>query len=421
MRGLRRVWLAGGCVAACLAAGEAGATGYMIREQSGSLLGQAFAGQNAYALDPSVIFHNPAAMSALDGRRASAAINAIRPYNQFDDEGSTAPVVTLGTEESGDAGDDAIIPALYAMDSHGDWRFGLAVNVPYGLSTSYDDDWIGRYAAIDSELMSLNLNPVLSYRFNQYLSLGAGIQLQYIDARLTNAVFLGLAGDGLSELDANDWGFGVTAGALIEPRPGTRIGIGLRSAVSHEVVGNAKIETAGGATVFEDRASAEVETPETIGVSLHQAITDRLSVAATIEWTNWSRFKELRVRFDGGTADSVTEENWNDTLFYALGVNYQATPNLLLRGGVAFDETPVRNKYRTARLPDQDRTWVAAGFTYAWNEWASFDLGYAHLFVRDADIRETMEIAPGGGLTGTLEGEYENGVDLLTLQANIRF
>jgi long-chain fatty acid transport protein len=406
--------------AALLCPGQAGATGYMIREQSGSMLGQAFAGQNAYTHDPSVIFHNPAGMSALDGRRGSVVASGIWPRNEFDDDGSV-PAVLLGTEESGNAAEDAIVPSLYAMDSFGDWRFGIGVNAPFGLSTSYEEDWIGRYAAIDSDLKSLNVNPVMSYRFNQYLSLGAGIQLQYIDAKLTNALVLGPLGESVSKLQANDWGFGITAGALIEPRAGTKIGVGFRSSVRHEVEGEAKIKTASGLTALQDDARAKVRTPETIGLSVWQAITDRLSLAATIEWTNWSRFDELRVEFDSGLPDDVTEENWEDTFFFSLGVNYQLTPQLLLRGGVAYDQSPVRNKYRTARLPDQDRAWVAAGLTYAFTEWASVDLGYAHLFVRDSEIRETMEIAPGGALTGTLNGDYENGVDLLALQANIRF
>jgi long-chain fatty acid transport protein len=348
-------------------------------------------------------------------------VTGIRVQNEFDDDGSTAaPFVALGTEESGDAGEDAIVPALYAMDSHGDWRFGLGVNVPFGLSTKYEDDWIGRFAAIDSDVKSVNVNPALSYRLNQYFSLGAGIQLQHIDARLTNAT-LTAAGSSRTELEADDWGFGVTAGALIEPWTGTTIGVGFRSSVRHEVEGHGKISAAVG-TVFRDDARAEVETPESIGVSIHQAITDRLSIAGTVEWTNWSRFDELRVTFDSGLApDSVTEENWVDSYFYSLGVNYQLTPKLLLRGGVAYDETPIRNKYRTARLPDEDRLWVAGGFTYSFNEWASVDLGYAHLFVKDSDIRETMELTPNPAPVGTLQGTYENSVDLLAIQANIRF
>ena len=109
MRTLGRAALvAGGAIAALVSAGEANASGYAIREQSGSMLGQAFAGQNAYTLDPSVIFHNPAGMSALDGRRGSLVVTGIRVQNEFDDDGSTAlPFAVLGTEESGDAGEDA--------------------------------------------------------------------------------------------------------------------------------------------------------------------------------------------------------------------------------------------------------------------------------------------------------------------------
>ena len=419
MRGFVNAALAAGLAAALFGASEAKATGYAIREQSGSMLGQAFAGQNAYTLDPSVIFHNPAGMSALDGRRGSLVISGIRVQNEFDNDGSQ-PAALLGTEESGDAGEDAIVPALYAMDSHGDWRFGIGVNAPFGLSTKYEDDWIGRFAAIDSDVKSLNVNPVLSYRLSQYLSLGAGIQLQHLDARLTNAT-LTQAGPSRTELEADDWGFGVTAGALIEPWNGTTIGVGFRSSVRHEVEGHGKISAPVG-TVFRDDARAEVETPETIGLSVHQSITDRLSLIGTVEWTNWSRFDELRVTFDSGVApDSVTKENWVDSYFYSLGVNYQLTPKLLLRSGVAYDETPIRNKYRTARLPDQDRLWVAGGLTYSFNDWASVDLGYAHLFIKDSDIRETMELTPNPAPVGTLRGSYENSVDLLAIQANIRF
>jgi long-chain fatty acid transport protein len=114
--GVRSAASAACAAVALFGATEAQATGYMLREQSGSMLGQAFAGQNAYAADPSVIFHNPAGMSALDGRRASLVVNGIRPQSDFDNDGSVGGF-PLGTEEGGDSAEDAIVPGLYAMDS----------------------------------------------------------------------------------------------------------------------------------------------------------------------------------------------------------------------------------------------------------------------------------------------------------------
>ena len=165
---LRGVALASGAAIALLGAAEANATGYAVREQSGSLLGQAFAGQNAYALDPSIIFYNPAGMSALDGTRASAVASFIFPKNEFQNDGSTPPLL-LGTNEGGDAGENALVPAFYAMTSVGDFRFGVGVNAPFGLSTEYDDGWIGRYAALDSKLKTININPVVSYQATDWL------------------------------------------------------------------------------------------------------------------------------------------------------------------------------------------------------------------------------------------------------------
>src|ERR687890_2083835 len=81
--------LAAVSTAALLSAADAAASGYALREQSGSMLGQAFAGQNAYTMDPSVIFFNPAGMSALDGTQASAIVSSIIPENRFDNNGST--------------------------------------------------------------------------------------------------------------------------------------------------------------------------------------------------------------------------------------------------------------------------------------------------------------------------------------------
>ncbi len=422
MRRLQGAALAAGAAVALLDASDVTATGFALREQSGSMLGQAFAGQNAYAVDPSVLFFNPAGISALDGTRASAVANFIFPKNEFEDDGSTSPIA-LGTNDGGDAGENALVPNLYAMTSLGDFRFGVGVNAPFGLTTKYDDDWIGRYAAITSSLKTVNVNPVVSYQVTPWLSIGAGPQIQRMDARLTNAEFFGGAIDGRTELQADDVGFGFTAGALITPMPGMQIGVGFRSSVDHTLEGDVDVTSPAGATIFQSDAKADVETPETLGLSLVQQVTDRLSLTGTVEWTNWSRIEELRVEFDTpGVPDDVTEENWEDTFFFALGANYQLNRSLLLRGGVAYDQTPIRDEFRTARLPDEDRYWIALGATYALTDLITIDVGYAHVFIRDSSIEEDFDAVPGPmTVTGTVVGEYENSADIFAVQANLKF
>jgi long-chain fatty acid transport protein len=361
-------------------------------------------------------------MSALDGTRASGLVNYIHPKNEFDDDGSTS-FIPLGTENGGDAGQDAFVPALYGMTSLGAFRLGIGVNAPFGLSTSYNDGWIGRYAALDSRLLTINVNPVVSYQVFDWLAIGGGAQIERADARLTNAAFFGALGDGDVELQADDdVAFGFTAGALITPWDGTQVGIGFRSSVHHDLEGNAEIHVPVLGTTTRN-ASADLHTPESLGLSLNQRVTDRLSLVGTVEWTNWSRFDELRVKFDTpGVPDSVVNEHWEDSYFFALGANYQLTNKWLLRGGIAYDQTPVQDNFRTARLPDEDRYWVALGATYAFNNSISVDLGYTHIFVRDSSIDETFHPAPTNpAVTGTLHGDYENSVDILAVQANFKF
>jgi long-chain fatty acid transport protein len=360
-------------------------------------------------------------MSALEGTQASAVASFIFPSNEFSNEGSV-PGVVLRTDEGGDAGANALVPTAYGMTSFGDFRVGVGINAPFGLTTDYDEGWIGRFAALTSSLRTMNVNPVVSYQVTPWLAIGGGAQIQRADARLTNALFFGMAGEGEVELQADDIGFGFTAGALLTPMPGTTFGIGFRSSVSHTLEGQAEFQAPPMVPVPSRRdATADLETPESLGVSFYHQVNERFGLAATFEWTNWSRFDELRVEFqDGGMpAEQVTEENWDDTFFMALGGNYQLTDSFLLRGGIAYDQSPVRDEFRTARLPDADRFWVAFGGTYELSEMISLDFGYTHIFVQDAEINETLRAGSGMPI-GALRGEYDNSVDIFAVQANIR-
>ena len=111
---------------------------------------------------------------------------------------------------------------------------------------------------------------------------------------------------------------------------------------------------------------------------------------------------------------SVTPENWDDSYRYSVGANYRLDDKLMLRGGVAYDETPVSDAFRTARIPDENRTWLALGAQYRLSDKSVIEVGYAHLFIDDARINKTES-----GIT--LSGEYESSVDLLSAQLTLDF
>ncbi len=54
--------------------------------------------------------------------------------------------------------------------------------------------------------------------------------------------------------------------------------------------------------------------------------------------------------------------DFDDSWRYSIGANYKLNDRWVLKGGVAYDETPVKGATtRSVRLPDNDRIWVSLG------------------------------------------------------------
>jgi long-chain fatty acid transport protein len=377
------------------------AAGFALIEQNGGL-GNAYAGQAATAEDAGTVYFNPAGMSRLDGRQASVSLHYIRPSAEF--SGAASP--PLSSAGGGDAGRPALVPnAYYVMDLGPGTKFGLGLNSPFGLATEYDRPWAGMTQALKSEVKTYNINPSLSWQPNDRLALGVGVSWQRIEATLSS--FNPLASTVVTmEGDDDSWGW--NAGALFTLDQATRVGVAYRSQIEHSLGG--RLSPMG------VPITADIALPDTASVSLFRQISPAWDLLADLTWTGWSSFGELRVRHAAsGATLSLVEEDWDDTWRIALGANYHAGKALTWRVGVAYDPTPVPDAgHRTPRIPDEDRTWLAAGVQYRLSERTAIDVGYAHLFVKDAAIDHSES-----GLT--LAGRYDNAVDIVTVQVNHRF
>src|SRR3984893_14986717 len=187
----RRAQIAAAVGAAVLgwSAGQAYGSAFALQEQSGSGLGNAFAGGAAAAEDASTIFTNPAGMSRLAGIQAVGAGSLICPSAKFSDTGSQPAMFQPLGGNGGDAGSCALVPALYlAVPINRQWAVGIGVNAPFGLKTEYDSDWIGRFQAVKSKVETINVNPSVSFKATDMVSIGAGVNYQHIKAELGNRV-----------------------------------------------------------------------------------------------------------------------------------------------------------------------------------------------------------------------------------------
>ncbi len=404
------------------AALPAAAGGFAIGTQSGSGTGNAFAGGAAVADDASVIWSNPAGMTALPvGMHATGALHALRPSFKFNNAGSTGVYAAPGTGDGGDGGGWAVVPnGFFAMSITPALRFGVALNVPFGLTTEYDAGWRGQLTALTSEIKTVNIQPSLAYQVNNVLSIGGGFSLQKIDAKLSN--FAGAAG--ISQLKADDLGYGFNLGVTIQPAAGTRIGAHYRSKVKYELEGTATFSVA---SALNGSVTADLKVPDSFSLSLLQSVTPSLELMADVTWTGWSSVQELRVirtsAVPGGAVGSTLttlDFKWDDTWRYGVGANFRLNPQTKLRFGLALDKTPTSDATRTPRLPDQDRTWLAFGVQFKPSKQGTLELAYAHEFIKNAEVRATV---PGQTTcaAGCLNGTFKNKADIFSVQYSHAF
>ncbi len=427
-----------------IGAGAAHAAAFQLMEGNASGLGNAYAGSAAVAEDASTVFYNPAGMSLLPGRNVAFSVDAVRPSAEFSNKGSTAAALSPLGGNGGDAGEWAGVPAGYfTMQITDALTFGLGVGAPFGLKTEYSPSWVGRFHAVKSEIKTININPSLSFKVNDKLAIGGGISYQNIDADLTsmvnysaviaqassNALLIpGVSGRAKIEGDDNAWGWNI--GLIYQLTPTMRIGLAYRSTMDYTLKGTAKFDapdsgSVGGNAIIAGfngtragHVKADVELPDSATMSVVEKISDRWTMMGDISWTGWSTLQSLKVNNVNGTTVSNEELRWRDTWRVAFGGTYAYTDAIALKFGLAWDQTPVRDSTRLPRVPDEDRFWLSFGAQWKPTPGSAVDLGYAHLFVKDAKVNNSGGSAAGKGL---LSGEYDNSVDIIGIQYSARF
>lgn len=421
-----------------VSAGTASGAGFALVEQGVSGLGNAFAGGAAGAEDPSTIFFNPAGLTRLEGQQVLAGVHVVSPSVKFHNQGSIHVTgAALTGDNGGDGGKARLVPNLYYSRKVTDrFSVGLGVNSPFGLATEYDRNWVGRYHAVKSDLLSININPSMAYKVTDKLSVGAGFDIQYLKAELSSAVDFGTIGfllhvpgllpqanDGFVKLNGDSWGIGYNLGLLYEFNQSTRVGVAYRSAIEQDLEGTAEFQNVPAAlrsSVRNDRIKADMTFPDSLSVSLFHQFNPHWAAMGDFTWTDWKHFQDLTVKFNSDQPASITTENWRDGYRYSLGATYTPDKNWTFRAGTAYDRSAVPDKeHRTPRIPDSDRIWAAFGVGYKISNMLGFDIGYAHIFVNDPEIDKT----PTGQdqLHGGLKGFFDVHIDIVSAQVSLKF
>jgi long-chain fatty acid transport protein len=396
--------------------GEALAGGFAVREQSAYGQGASFAGIAAGGA-LSGMFWNPAVMTQFSGINFEANVTGILPNAQHTPLAGTFPPL-LGLGGVANSGDPALVPATYAswQVSPNLW-IGLSINAPFGLTVSFPDLWAGRNYALNTKLKTYNAAPSVAWKINEWISIGAGIQVMYADTSFRT----GLAAPGsYAQLSGTGWAFGFTAGATLTPTPTTTIGLGWRSALDLDIDGKANLFPAPVA----NPVTAELKLPDIATLSIRQKLSPAFTLLGTVEWSNWSRIGTAIAKPGaGGILGFTIPFEYQDGWFFALGGEYLWDEVTTLRAGIGYEISPITDSVRTPRLPDNDRIWASIGMSRTLLPNLILDFGYTHIFVKDAPIDITSTSGNPWWQPGRPDyvGTTKSSVDIISLGIRYKF
>jgi len=386
---------------------QANAGALAIREQSPYGQGTSFAGVAAGGALSSM-FWNPAVMTQFPGIVAETAVSGIIPYaKQTPHPGANptfpAPPFDLGAAPFNYPGESnslnpAFVPSsYYSYQLNPNLWLGLSINSPFGLSVNFANDrWAGRdYGSGPGNLKTYNAAPSIAYRINDWISVGAGVQLQY--ASLVFQEGLGPApptpGGGNASIKGSGWGFGVTAGVTLTPTPTTMIGIGWRSGINQDFNGILYVSPIPGAGITTPgTVNTTIRAPDIVSLGIRQRVDPLWTVMATVEWSHWSRIGTSAWTQPGGAVATIASNpvlfpfQYDDGWFFSVGAEYRWSNQVQLRAGVGYELSPVSDRVRTPVIPDNDRFWASVGLTYQLGRGIHFDLAYTHIWVKDTPI-----------------------------------
>jgi long-chain fatty acid transport protein len=448
------------------------ASGYRFGSQSVTAQGTAEA-NGAEAADASTIYANPAGLTRLEGAQIVGGMTAVVPHSTFSDVGSRR---FTGASSGGQTVQDdytpdlAAAPSLYASKKINDrWTAGFGLFVPYGTKLDYDNNWSGRYALTNVKLESISLNPSIGFKLNEQHSFGFGANAQFMKAKLGQGVDVpgsigALAGtpavatllraiaaaggnpatlatvkDGRGTMEGQDWGFGWNVGYLFQLDPDTRFGLAYRSSISHKLKGDAlwdyKVTAdpvvntiiAANSGKANSAVLLDIRTPETFSINGFRQIDAKWALMGDATWTRSSRLSNLNIQFPGTVqGDEAILQNWKNTWRFSVGTNYTLNEKLMLRAGIAYDQSPVADAtLRHPALPDESRAQLSFGANWSLNSNSSVDLAYSYLHFKDAAGNYKNTCSPlTSGCTGNGEltkGNWQTRLHLISVAYNFKF
>lgn len=368
------------------------AAAFYLQEQSARGAGRAFSGEGA-DLGSASLWWNPAAIGGLHGGDVSLNVSEILPRADVIDNGTViirpgqAPAPVGGNPTARDPIGDGTLPSGAVAYGFGQFAVGLAVTSPFSFETDYSPDSWARYTAEKTRLTTIDLQPSIAVAITPEIVVGAAANAEHVSATLGNALpnLSPLLPDGQQTLTGKGWDWGWSVGAQFRTGP-VVFGLSYKSSIKHTMQGQVVTSgLLGPLAPFNGTipTSATFRTPWQAIASVRYHVTPQLTLDGQVARIGWAKFNAINLLAPLNTA---IPQDYRNTWSFAGGVDYAIAPQWTVRAGIQRDETPTRNGFRDARVPDSNRWDFAAGASFAASPSVSIDAAAMYIDFANASV-----------------------------------
>jgi long-chain fatty acid transport protein len=126
---------------------------------------------------------------------------------------------------------------------------------------------------------------------------------------------------------------------------------------------------------------------------------DNLTLTADFQYVGWSSYDKLEITFANYDIDATkpgvqnvqsTPREYENTFIARAGFEYTVSEYFKLRGGVLYDNNPVKDELVEPTLPDADRIGLNIGYGAKISEHFGIDVAYFLLLFANRDINKSQ-------------------------------
>ncbi len=396
------------------------AGGFQINEHGARAMAMSGA-FTAVANDASAVWFNPAGIVQLDGTQLMVGATAIIPRSTF--RGVSPDITQYDMQKQ------TFTPYNFYITKKINSKFaiGLGANNPFGLGTRWDNDWVGRYLALDTEVQTFAFHFVAAYEIAKGLSLSAGVSYAHGTVTIQKATSLApFSGDAVIDLEGTANAVAFNASFLWKASDNLSFGASYKSQYSLDFTGTATSQNPPqfNGQIPTGSIDANLTTPAGLTAGVAFKPTNNFLLSFDYQWVGWSSYDKLEVTFNdfkvGGSPFVLsTPRNYSDTYILRLGGEYVLNNKVTLRGGVLYDHSPVADEYAEPTLPDANRFGFNGGIGYNITDNVAIDFAYLYLRVDERTI-STSKINYTDGIS-PFNGVYNTYAHLIAVDLSFKF